>query len=181
MITRAHVALLLVAGTLSTATSLDAHAQDRAGVARHISTFGLEVFRHVASAASGPNVVFSPLSAGLATALLAEGSERETRAELHAALGSSNDGWQQYQRGIHALLTDLNADTTTLTRIASSLWADEGRVLRPGFVESAERLHLATSERGPASGATADVVNGWAKERPTAAYQRDATADRIWP
>ena len=144
MITRAHVALLPLAGALSMAMPLDAHAQNRTGVARHISTFGLEVFRHVSSSASGPNVVFSPLSAGLAIALLAEGSERETRAEMVAALGTSSGGWQEFQRGIHALLTDLNADTTTLSRIANSFWAVEVQHLSREFLETAKRMHLAS-------------------------------------
>ena len=166
MITRPHLALVFVVCTASASTPKDAGAQDRVGVARHISTFGLEVFRHVAQAATGPNVVFSPLSVGLAIALLAEGSERETRAELLSALGSSSDAWQEFQRGIHALLTDLHTDTTTLTRIASSLWVDEGRQLSREFVESAEKLHLATAQSVDLQSATAaNRINGWASEK----------------
>jgi serine protease inhibitor len=162
MITRAHVALLPLAGALSMATPLDVRAQDRAGVARHISTFGLDVFRHVSAAESAPNVVFSPLSAGLAIAVLAEGSERETRAELLAALGTSAGGWREFQRGIHALLTDLNADTTTLSRIANSLWAVEVRILSREFVEAAQRIHLASVDLQSDSAAG---ITRWAREK----------------
>ena len=166
MITRVYVASLLLVGAISATTPSDAHAQDRPGVARPISAFGLDVFRHVASAESGPNVVFSPLSAGLAIALLAEGSEEETRAELHTALGTTLERSQEYRTGIRTLLTDLNADTTTLTRIASSLWADEGRRLSRAFVERAQTSHLASVESVDLQAdATVKRVNDWAREK----------------
>ena len=73
MINRAHIVIVLLAGIISATMPSDARAQDSPGVARPISSFGLDVFRHVASSVSEPNIVFSPLSVGLATALLAEG------------------------------------------------------------------------------------------------------------
>lgn len=162
MITRARFALVLLVATASAASPSHAKAQDRVGVAKHISTFGLDVFRHVSQTASGANVVFSPLSAGLAIALLAEGSERETRAELLAALESSADGWREFQLGIRGLLTDLNADTTTFMRIANSLWAYETRQLSREFVEGAERMHLVSLDMQSDS---AKGITGWAREK----------------
>lgn len=166
MITRTRLLLALLVGTILASSPSVAGTQARPGVAKPISSLGLDVFRHVASAAPDPNVVFSPLSVGLAIALLTEGSEQETRAELQAALGTSAEGWPQYQGDILALLTDLNADTTAVTRIASSIWADEGRRLRRGFVESARDHHRATVEVVDLqSDAAARKVNGWASEK----------------
>ncbi|MGH7471530.1 MAG: serpin family protein [Longimicrobiales bacterium] len=50
-------------------------AQAQHTAAEPLSAFGLEVFKTLSQSSREPNVVFSPLSVGLAVALFSEGAE----------------------------------------------------------------------------------------------------------
>jgi serpin B len=140
-------------------------AQERPPATTSLSDFGLEVFRGVSWSADSPNVVFSPVSVGLAAALLAEGAMGETRAELLRAFGLNPGEWGTFEAGIRRFLEDVEADTTAVVRIGTSLWADEEQELGADFRSRAERYHRALVRTADLQNpGTAKLVNDWASQ-----------------
>jgi serine protease inhibitor len=148
-----------------TATPNAVRAQEPIDAGASLSDIGLAVFSEICQRESSPNVVFSPLSLGLALALLAEGAEGPTRDELLNALAVPPERWEEFVGGTLHLVQDLTADTGATVNIATSLWVDEGRELAPLFRSRAERRHRATvAEIDLQDPATAEIVNRWASD-----------------
>lgn len=147
------------------ATPNAVQAQEPIDAGASLSDIGLAVFSEVCQKESSPNVVFSPLSLGLALALLAEGAEGPTRAELLDALAVPSERWEEFVGGTLELVQDLAADTGATVRIGTSLWVDEGRELSPLFRARAEQRHRATvADVDLQDPATAEIVNRWASD-----------------
>ncbi len=157
---------LLLIGASVTAVPVGIGAQESSEVPRLISSFGLEVSKSVVADANLPNVVLSPLSVGLALALLAEGASGETRIALENALAVPSGDWASFGHEIGTLLDDLNGDTTATIRIANAVWADTDLPLAAGFAARAEQDHQASVRVADLQApSTHEQVNEWAKEQ----------------
>ena len=131
-----------------------------------LSDLGLEIFRAVSQATAEPNVVFSPVSVALATSLLAEGALAETRAEFLQALGVDSAEWDAFGASVGRFLEDVASDTTAVSRIATSLWVDEGRELAREFRSRAEQYHRASvTEVDLQDPGTRTLVDDWAHDQ----------------
>lgn len=105
------------------------------------AAFGLDLFRRLAEARSGENVVVSPLSAGVAVSMLANGAADATRAGIERALATGM-GLDALNAGNAALAAALRSDDVELA-VANSLWAREGVPFLPAFMERNRQFYRA--------------------------------------
>ncbi|HEX2210570.1 MAG TPA: serpin family protein [Longimicrobium sp.] len=126
--------------------------------------FGLGLFRQLADARPNENVVVSPLSAGLALSMLANGAQGETLAGIRrtlvtdaeiGALNATNQGLAQALRTGDVELA-----------IANSLWARQGVPFLPAFLERNRRFYDAeVTSLDLSTPQAAERINRWASEK----------------
>ncbi len=124
------------------------------GAVPDYAAFGLDLFRRLADAEPDGNVVISPLSAGLALSLLANGATGGTLAEILRALATGMD--LPALNDANAVLSgSLGSDDVQIS-IANSLWM-RGAPFLPGYVADSQRIYGA--EVAPLT--SAGPVNDW--------------------
>ena len=133
------------------------------------AAFGLALFRRLADAEPDANVVVSPVSAGLAIGMLANGAQGETLAGIQRTLAVEMD--LEALNGTNAALAQaLRTDSVELL-IANSLWARQGVPFLPAFLERTRRFYQAeVAALDFDSPEAARRINRWAS---------DATRGRI--
>jgi len=119
----------------------------------------LRLFRQLAESAAGKNVILSPFSIWLLLALLREGSEHITRAELSALLGVgiTDDVTSEVAR-----FTRLFTSASVTLNVANGMWVDPDCTIRAEFLAIAEQCYKATIdsfEHQP--GQTVAKINDW--------------------
>jgi serpin B len=128
------------------------------------AAFGLGVFRQLADAKPNDNVVFSPLSAGLAVSMLANGAQGETLAGIERTLGTGI-GVEALNGANVALVQALRGGDVELA-IANSLWARQGIPFLPSFMETNRRFYdaevAALDFSSPAASAR---INRWVSDK----------------
>lgn len=125
------------------------------------AAFGLGLFRQLADARPNDNVVVSPLSAGLAISMLANGAQGETLAGIERALATGMD--IEALNGTNAALAEALRGGDVELAIANSLWARQGVPFQPAFLERNRRFYnaeIATVDF--ASAEAARRINRWA-------------------
>lgn len=139
---------------------------DREAAADSASAFAFRFFARVAAARPEGNLMLSPLSAGMALGMVAEGAAGETRAELLRALGFGTLGAEALHAYYGSLAAALvQADSVSVVNIAGSAWADRRLALRPAYIEALVRDYGAqTGSVDFADRRTADVINAWASD-----------------
>ncbi|WP_420130022.1 serpin family protein [Longimicrobium sp.] len=127
------------------------------------AAFGLGLFRQLADARPNDNVVVSPLSAGLAISMLANGAQGETLAGIERALATGMD--IEALNGTNAALAEALRGGDVELAIANSLWARQGVPFQPAFMERNRRFYnaeIATVDF--ASAEAARRINRWASD-----------------
>jgi serine protease inhibitor len=107
-------------------------ARQGQGEAPDYAAFGLDLFRRLAEAKPGENVIVSPLSAGLAVSMVANGATGATRTGIEQALATGR-GLDALNPANAALSAALRTEDVELA-IANSLWAREGVPFLPTFL-----------------------------------------------
>ncbi|HEX6367926.1 MAG TPA: serpin family protein [Longimicrobium sp.] len=133
-------------------------------VAADYAAFGLGMFRQLADARPNANVVFSPLSAGLAISMLANGAQGETLAGIERTLATGLD--LERLNGTNAALVEALRGGDVELSIANSLWARQGVPFLPAFMERNRRFYgaeVATLDFSSADAATR--INRWASDK----------------
>ncbi|HEY0017083.1 MAG TPA: serpin family protein [Longimicrobium sp.] len=136
------------------------------------AAFGMELFRRLGHAAPEGNVVVSPLSAGLALGMLANGTTGDTLAEIEQTLATGLR-LDALNAANAALAAALENDEVELA-LANSLWARAP--LLPAFVEGVRRSYGAEA----AALGTAGPVNEWVS-RSTGGRIKEMMRDPINP
>lgn len=128
------------------------------------AAFGLGVFRQLADARPNENVVFSPLSAGLAVSMLANGAQGETLAGIERTLATGMG--IEALNGANVALADALRGGDVELSIANSLWARQGVPFLPAFLERSRRFYDAeVAALDFTSPAAAARINRWVSER----------------
>jgi serine protease inhibitor len=128
------------------------------------AAFGLGMFRQLGNARPDANVVFSPLSAGLAVSMLANGAQGQTLAGIQQALASGSD--MDALNGTNAALVQALRTGDVELAIANSLWARQGVPFLPSFMETNRRFYqaeVATVDFN--SPEAAARINRWASDK----------------
>ncbi|HYR07347.1 MAG TPA: serpin family protein [Longimicrobium sp.] len=127
------------------------------------SAFGLGLFRQLADARPNENVVVSPLSAGLAISMLANGAQGETLAGIQRTLVTGMDV-ETLNGTNQALVQALRGGDVELS-IANSLWARQGIPFLPAFLDRNRRFYDAEiSTLDFATPEAAARINRWASD-----------------
>jgi len=102
-------------------------------------SFGLDLFRRLAAAKPGENVIVSPLSAGLAVSMVGNGATEGTRTGIENALAAGM-GMDALNTANAALTAALRTDDVELA-VANSIWARQGVPFLPSFMEQNRRFY----------------------------------------
>jgi serine protease inhibitor len=126
--------------------------------------FGLGLFRQIADARPNDNVVVSPLSAGLAVSMVANGAQGATLQGIERALAAGMD-LQALNATNASLVQALRGGDVELS-IANSLWARQGVPFLPAFLDTNRRFYDAeVATLDFASPAAAERINRWASDK----------------
>jgi serine protease inhibitor len=123
--------------------------------------FGLGLFQRLASAVPHENVIISPVSAGLAVSLLANGADDPTLDGILRTLAAT-EGVEALNRGSAALMDGLRSDDVEIA-VANAVWTRHDLPVLPGFLDAVRGPYAAevasVDFRDPA---TVDAMNAWA-------------------
>jgi serpin B len=110
------------------------------------------------------NILISPFSVGVASAMIANGAHGNTLAEIMRTLGAEDysvDDLNNYYSKLISTLPYL--DATTDMRIANGIWFDDQVKPNENFVEANKRSYQATVDIiDLGSSASAKIINNWA-------------------
>lgn len=125
--------------------------------------FGLGLFRQLADARPDANVVVSPLSAGLALSMLANGAQGQTLAGIQQTLASGTD--LDGLNGTNAALAQALRNGDVELAIANSLWARQGVPFLESFLQTNRRFYNAeVASLDFNSPAAAERINRWVSD-----------------
>lgn len=103
------------------------------------AAFGLDLFRRLADARPNENVIVSPLSAGLAVGMVANGATGATRAGIERALATGLE--LDALNAANASLAEALRTEDVELAVANSLWARQGVPFLPAFMEQNRRFY----------------------------------------
>lgn len=131
------------------------------------SDFGFRLFSQVAANAPAKNVVFSPLSAGLALSMAYDGAVGQTASEMAQTLGVTGLNPDELDSSNASLLSSVRDQHGVDIEIANSVWLDSGHIAPSGEyvhrIEAAYRAQVrSASFLDPA---TPSAMNAWVNEQ----------------
>lgn len=122
---------------------------------------GLGLFRQVAAAKPGENAFVSPLSAGMALAMVYNGATGETQRQMAEVLGLDARGVDEVNAANRELRAALRSAGVELS-VANALWARRGVPFEAAFTERVRAAYGAeVAEVSFTDPATAARINAW--------------------
>ena len=137
-------------------------------VADGLNRFAFDFYRVLAERSSGENVVFSPLSIGIAFGMADAGARSETAAQIEDVFHLPGSG-----RDLHAAFGALDRALVSerkhrIVRLANRLYPDVGFDVLPNFTETLDGFYGAPVERldfaADPEGAR-ERINAWVADR----------------
>jgi serine protease inhibitor len=128
--------------------------------------FGFKLFNKISSTDFGENIFISPASAAFALAMLYNGSEGTTRAEMTDALELGTFSLEEVNEANASLMASLNeGDSSVELAVANSIWCRNTFQFRQDFLERTSKSYAAeiAALDFDDTGAV-DIINGWVKE-----------------
>ena len=134
--------------------------------------FAFRLLQRIAATDSSANIVLSPLSASFALGMLLNGAANQTWSEMSGTLGFEGMTQAEINRGYASLLELLvGLDPAVRFDVGNSVWAREGYVFEPAFMDTVRHYFDATTRTLDFSEPGAvDEINKWVS---------DATNQRI--
>jgi serpin B len=140
---------------------------DAPSVAAGLNEFGFDYQALLAERAPGENLVFSPLSIGIAFGMADAGARGETAAQIEEVFHLPSTGPDLHE-AFNALDQALADSGDSTLRLANRLYPAIGYELEPAFVETLAAAYGAPVERLDFAGAPAaarERINAWVSER----------------
>lgn len=131
------------------------------------NTFGLQLFAHVASE-NDSNLMLSPLSAGIALSMAANGAANSSYEQIRDVLGyPANMSIEEINQTYLSLVTQLlNVDPGVSLSIANALFYSEDFSFKQSFVNEISDIYGAHVESLDFYSPYAiDLINNWASEK----------------
>ncbi|MBQ9467694.1 MAG: serpin family protein [Clostridia bacterium] len=128
------------------------------------TAFDLALFREIAEAHKGENVVLSPFSAAVALAMTANGAAGQTAKEMWKLLGGelSPDALNE---GLYCCLKALTGEESALTFADAIFYADiAGFEVLPEFLQKNADYYNASAYKLPFDDEAVKAVNAWVRE-----------------
>lgn len=105
------------------------------------------------------NQLFSPLSAALCLALVNNGANGNTRAQLEDLFGMETD---TLNRALYAYTSSLYSDKDCKLNLANSIWMkDEALNVKPEFLQANANWYNAQAYAAPFNQTTLNDINNW--------------------
>ncbi len=138
--------------------------------------FAFELFRAVLD--DGENVLVSPLSVSLALAMVQNGAEGETLAQMETVLGLPRDEMNKY---LYSAVRSVPENGKCSLKIANSVWFsdEEGLDVKRDFLQANADYYGADAYKIPFDMAAADEINRWVREKTDGMIEK--LIDRLSP
>ncbi len=130
------------------------------GVRGSLTDVTISLFREsIAAGEEGQNSVISPLSAIICLALMANGSDGNTRAQIESALGMTVD---QLNRCLYGFTSGLDKENVKLN-LANSIWIDQSTApdIKSSFLQANADWYDAQVYNTPMDASTVRDINSW--------------------
>lgn len=134
-----------------------------AGFEEAAADFSLTLLENTLSK-KGENTLISPLSALLCLALVANGADGDTLAQMEDAFGMSMD---DLNPALYAFMSSLYSGDNCQFKFANSIWFNDADFLtvHEDFLQTNANWYAAEIFKTPFTPKTADAVNGWVKDK----------------
>jgi len=131
------------------------------------SRFSFKLFEQLAKAQAGKNILVSPASVALTLAMIYNGASGETQEGMAKALEWPGMSLTEINQANAVLRTILaSADAKVQLNIANSLWARNGLVFKPEFIQRNQIFYAAEVNNVDFAAATAPaLLNNWVKQK----------------
>ncbi len=130
------------------------------------NNFGIHLFKAVAEADAGQNIMISPLSASVALTMLLNGCEGETRDQIREMLGYGDLTTTEINQAHNSLVSQLlAADEEVTLALANAIWYRDNFDVKEGFLQTMDSAFDATiGGLDFASPAALETINQWADD-----------------
>ena len=161
-----HTTAAAAAAPLNPARGRPAQLADAGLLAAPLDRFGLDLLAREAHDNPGGNVVISPLSIGGVLAMIMNGAQGHTAAEMRRTLGLEGLSLPATDQAWADLIAAAQAGRRPAVQIADSLWLRSGVAFAPDFLAAGRDYFAAATLPLPTDpGRAADAVNGWVDTR----------------
>jgi len=131
-------------------------------LAESSNTFGLRLFRQLQNESEDQNVFISPTSIMLALAMIYNGADGATKAQMQDVLELQQMNIEELNLAAGELMSRLEeADTTVELAIANSVWAKKDFPFKQSFIDMTKRAYDA--EVRPLT--TKQQINDWVSKK----------------
>ena len=129
--------------------------------------FSFDLFREVSSRNEYKNIFISPLSAHIATSMLANGAGGETYSQIVRTLGYDGFSIDDVNSAYKTLVTGLRSvDTSTKLEIANALWVEKNFPVSKAFADGLSKNYDAYVKNLDFSSRDAvKTINKWCSEK----------------
>ncbi len=140
---------------------------DQKQIVASSNSFGLEIFKQVATIAeTGENVFVSPLSISLALSMLYNGAARTTKDELTQGLGYVGLSDEQVNIANRDLIKALmKADPKVVMEIANSIWYKNDFEVKQSFLATNKDYLNADVRSASFDQSTIGLINSWVSDK----------------
>ncbi len=125
--------------------------------------FAVELLKEGIKAKGEEGVLVSPLSAQLCLAMVANGADGHTLAEMEQVLGDGM-GMDMLNAYLATYAANLPSTDQTSVDINNAIWVKEGYPVREEFLQTNKSYYQSPVFRAPFDDTTLDDINGWVKE-----------------
>jgi serine protease inhibitor len=130
-------------------------------VAVNYNAFGVKALQRLSAESKNRNVFISPLSIGMALAMVADGAKGQTRDAMVDTLGAQNAKLDDLNT---TLITELVQNTDAQTGIANAIWTRNDVKPRAQYTELLRRVYGAQAQALDfGNPSAADAINAWTK------------------
>lgn len=155
-------ALLNINNTAEASDSKTVQDSKILDLAKSSNTFGLRLFRQLQDDSDEQNVFISPASIMLALAMVYNGADGATKAQMQKVLELKKMNLEELNLAAAALMSRLQeADTTVELAIANSVWVKRDFPFKETFIEITRQVYNA--DVFPLT--TAQALNNWVSEK----------------
>ena len=129
--------------------------------------FSFDLFRNVAKRNNCDNIFMSPLSAHIATCMLANGANGETYSQIVKTLGYEGKSIEVVNSAYQTLVEGLRkVDTSTKLEIANALWVEDKFPVSTGFTKAmTENYDAYVKNLDFSSSKAVPTINEWCSQK----------------
>lgn len=173
------IALILLAPGRGLTEQTDKQVDDRLTAAS--ARFSFKLYNQFLKNRTSPNTLVSPASVMLALAMTYNGADGTTRDAMARALEIEGMSLDEANRAFADLRSSLDsADPKIQLKIANSLWARNGFVVKPSFLARNKQYYDADiTNLNFANPSAADTINSWVNKNTDGKIQK--IVERIKP